>query len=73
MVIMLYRTVSPGNDTFLQTTDINKTFDFHIKFVYEIIALHQRQEKCSSKTCQSNVFVFRRLHEIEAKGDECEK
>ena len=40
-IFCLYRTASPDNDTRLQTTDINKTFDLHIKFVYEVIALHQ--------------------------------
>ena len=42
----LYRTTSPDNDTRLQTMDTNKTFDLHIKFVYEANALHQPQEKC---------------------------
>ena len=64
--------MSPDNNTRLQATDINKTFDLHIKFVYEVIALHQPQEKCSGKICQSNIVVFRPLHQIEAKGDECE-
>ena len=41
--------------------------------MYEVIALHKPQEKCSSKIWQSNVIVFRPLHQIEAKGDECEK
>ena len=41
--------------------------------MYEVIALHQPQEKCSSKIWQSNVSVFRSLHQIGAKGDECEK
>ena len=40
-IFCLYRTASPDNDTPLQTTDINKTFDLHIKFVYEVNALHQ--------------------------------
>ena len=44
-IFCVYRTASPDNDTRLQTTDINKTFDFHIKFVYEVIALHQPQKK----------------------------
>ena len=72
-IFCLYRAASPDNDTRLQTTDINKTFDLHIKFVYEVIALYQPQEKCLSQIWQSNVVVFRRLHEIEIKGDECEK
>ena len=42
----LYRTASPDNGTRLQTTDINKTFDLHITFVYEVIASHQPKEKC---------------------------
>ena len=70
-IFCLYRTTSPNNDACLQTTDINKTFDFHIKFVYEVIALHQLEEKYSSKIWQSNVFVFLPLHQI--RGDECEK
>ena len=37
-IFFLYRTASPDNDTRLQLTDINKTFDLHIKFVFE--ALH---------------------------------
>ena len=71
IIFCLYRTTSPDNDAYLQTTDINKTFDFHIKFVYEVIALHQLEEKYSSKIWQSNVFVFLLLHQI--RGDECEK
>ena len=47
----LCRAASPDNDTRLQTRDINKTFNLHIKFVYEVIALHKLQEKCSSKIC----------------------
>ena len=54
-IFCLYRTASPDNDTRLQTTDINKTFDLHIKFVNEVIALHQPQEKCLSEIRQSNV------------------
>ena len=54
-------------------TGINKTFDSHIKFVYEVIALQQPTKKCSNKIWQSNVVVFRPLHQIEAKMDECEK
>ena len=72
-IFCLYCTASPDNYARLQTTDINNTFDLHIKFVYEVIALYQPQEKCSSKIWQSNVVVFRPLHQIEAKGDECEK
>ena len=72
-IFCLYRTASPDNDARLQTTDINKTFDFHIKFVYEFIALHQPQKKCSSRIWQSNIFIFQPLHQIEAKGDECQK
>ena len=71
IIFCLYRTTSPDNDACLQTTDINKTFDFHIKFVYKVIALHQLEEKYSSKIWQSNVFVFLPLHQI--RGDECEK
>ena len=67
------RTASPDNDTRLQTMDINKTFDLHIKFAYEVIALHQPQEKSSNKIWQSNVVVFLPVHQIEAKGDKCEK
>ena len=48
-IFYLYRTASPDNDTRLQTTDVNKTFDLNIEFVYDVIALHQRQEKCSSQ------------------------
>ena len=66
-IFCLYRTAS------LQMTGINKTFDSHIKFVYEVIALQQPTEKCSNKIWQSNVVVFRPLHQIEAKVDECEK
>ena len=72
-IFCLYRAASPDNDTRLQTTDMSKTFDLHIKFVYEVIALHQPQEKCSSKIWQSNVVVCRPLHQIEAKKGECEK
>ena len=54
-IFCLYRTASPDNDTRLQTTDINKAFVLHIKFVYEVIALRQPQEKCLSEICQSNV------------------
>ena len=64
-IFCLSRTASPDNETRLQTTDINKTFDLHIKFVYEVIALHQPQKKCSSKIWQSNVAVFQPLHQIE--------
>ena len=71
-IFCLYRTASPDNDTRLQTTDMNKTFDLH-KFVYEVIVLHQPHGKCSSKIWQLNVVVFRPLYQIEAKGDECEK
>ena len=35
----------PDNDLRLQTTDMNKTFDLDITFVYKVIALHQPQEK----------------------------
>ena len=48
-IFCLYCTASPDNNTCLQTTDINKTFDLSIKFVYEVVALNQPQEKCSSK------------------------
>ena len=72
-IFCLYCAASPDTDKRLQTTDINKTFDLHIKFVYEVIPLHQPQEKSSSKIWQSNVTVFGPLHQIEAKGDECEK
>ena len=71
-IFFLYRTASTDNDTRLQLTDINKTFDLHIKFVFEAIALHQPHNKCSSKIWQSNV-VFRPLHQIETKGDGREK
>ena len=54
-IFCLYRTASPDNDTRLQTTDINKTFVLHIKFVYEVIALRQPQEKCLSEIWQLNV------------------
>ena len=57
-IFCLYRTASPDNDTRLQTTDINKTFDLHIKFVYEVIALYQPHKKWSSKKWQSNVVAF---------------
>ena len=66
-IFCLYRTASPDNGTRLQTMDINKTFDLHIKFVYAVIALHQPQEKRLSKIWQSNVVVFQPLHQIEAK------
>ena len=59
--------------TRLQTRDISKTFDFQSKFAHEVIALHQPHEKCSSKIWQSKVLVFRTLHQIESKQDECEK
>ena len=72
-IFCLYSTASPDNDTRSQTTDISKTFNLHIKFVHEVIALHQPQEKCLSKIWQSNVVVFRHLNQIEAKRDECEK
>ena len=72
-IFCLYRTASPDNDTRLQTADINKTFDLHIKFVYEVTVLHQPQEKCSSEIWQLNVVIFRLLHQIEANVDECEK
>ena len=72
-IFSLYRTASPDNGTRLETTDINKTFDLHSKFVHEVIALHQPQEKCSSKIWQSKVVVFRPLHQIETKQDECEE
>ena len=45
----------------------------HIKFAYEVTALHRPQEKCLSKIWQLNVVVFRPFHQIEAKGDGCEK
>ena len=41
--------------------------------MHEVIALHQPQEKCSSKIWQSKVVVFRPLHQIETKQDECEE
>ena len=41
--------------------------------MHEVIALHQPQEKCSSKIWQSKVVVFRPLHQIETKHDECEE
>ena len=59
--------------TRLQTRDINKTFDLHSKFAHEVIALHQPHEKYSSKILRSKVLVFRPLHQIESKQDECEK
>ena len=31
-IFCFYRTASPDNDTPLQTTDISKTFDLHIKW-----------------------------------------
>ena len=61
IIFCLYRTASPDDD--------NITVDLHIKFVYDVIALHQSQEKCSSKIWQSNVVVFRPLHQIEASGE----
>ena len=72
-IFCLYRKASADNDTHLQMTDINKTLGLHIKFVYEVIAMHQLQEKCSSKTRQLNIIVFWPLYQIEAKGNECEK
>ena len=44
-IFCLYCTASPDNDTHLQTTDINETFDFHIKFVYQVIMLYQMEAK----------------------------
>ena len=44
-IFCLYRTASPNNDTHLQTTGIDKTFDLDIKFVYQVITLHQIEEK----------------------------
>ena len=61
IIFCLYRTASPDDD--------NITVDLHIKFVYDVIALHQSQEKCWSKIWQSNVVVFRPLHQIEASGE----
>ena len=58
IIFCLYRTASPDSD--------NITVNLHIKFVYDVISLHQSQEKCSSKIWQSNVVVFRPLHKIEA-------
>ena len=49
----LYLAASPDNDTRLQTTNINKAFDLHIKFVYEVIALYQLHKKW-----QLNVVAF---------------
>ena len=72
-IFCLYRKASADNDTHLQMTDINKTLCLHIKFVYEVIAMHQLQEKCSSKIRQLNIIVFWPLYQIEAKGNECEK
>ena len=72
-IFCLYRKASADNDTHLQMTDINKTLCLHIKFVYEVIAMHQLQEKCSSKIRQSNIIVFWPLYQLEAKGNECEK
>ena len=43
--------------TLLQTTDINKTFDLHIKFVYEVIALHQRQENMAIESRCLSTFT----------------
>ena len=59
--------------TRLRATDINKTFHLYIKIVYEVITLHQPQEKYLSKIWQSNLVVFQSLHQIETKGDESEK
>ena len=56
-ICCLSGTAIPDNDTRLQTTDINETFDLHNKFVYEVITLHRPQEKVSSKIWQSNVVV----------------
>ena len=44
-IFCLYLAASPDNDTRLQTTNINKAFDLHIKFVYEVIALYQPHKK----------------------------
>ena len=72
-IFCLYRKASADNDTHLQMTDINKTLGLHIKFVHEVIAMHQLQEKRSSKIRQSNIIVSWPLYQIEAKGNECEK
>ena len=70
-IFCLDLTVSADNDTRLQTMNINKTFDLHSKFVYEVIAL--QQEKCFSKIWQSNAVIFGLLHQIEGKRHKCEK
>ena len=67
-IFCLYLAASPDNDTRLQTTNINKAFDLHIKFVYEVIALYQPHKKW-----QLNLVAFWPLHQMEAKVDECEK
>ena len=72
-IFCLDRTVSADNDTRLQTMNINKIFDLHSKFVYEVIALHHPQEKCFSKMWQSNAVIFGLLHQIEGKRHKCEK
>ena len=72
-IFCLYRRASSDNVTRLHTSDMNKTIDLHIKFVYEFIALHQPQKKCSSKIWRSNFVVIWPSHQIEAEGDDCEK
>ena len=52
-IFCFYLAASPDNDTRLQTTNINKAFDLHIKFVYEVIALYQPHKKW-----QLNVVAF---------------
>ena len=70
-IFCLDLTVSADNNTRLQTMNINKIFDLHSKFVYEVIAL--QQEKCFSKIWQSNAVIFGLLHQIEGKRHKCEK
>ena len=52
-IFCLYLAASPDNDARLQTTNINKAFDLHIKFVYEVIAFYQLHKKW-----QLNVVAF---------------
>ena len=62
-IFCLYCTASPDNETYLQTTDINETFDFHIKFVYQVITLYQIETK--GDECEKQASLLNLEYNIE--------
>ena len=57
-IFCLYRRASPDNVTRLHTSDINKTIDLHIKFVYEFIALLNHRKNVRVKYGDQTSLLF---------------